>query len=105
MIKTVSGMTRGRAQDKRRRRRGIEEALDMSSTDILAIEAPLLSREEYESFKATVAENQSKLKQWADCAPGNFYHQYLLIEVRDRLRESFLTSFLTMIILRPSEPG
>ncbi len=41
-----------------------------------------LTPAEYEHYLATVEENQKKLKQWADSAPCNFGHQYLLVEVR-----------------------
>lgn len=41
-----------------------------------------LTPAEYEQYLATVEENQKKLKQWADSAPCNFGHQYLLVEVR-----------------------
>jgi hypothetical protein len=42
----------------------------------------VLTKEDYESYKVIVAENQAKLKEWADTAPCNFAHQYLLVEVR-----------------------
>ncbi len=61
-------------------------ALHHSARDQSGGQAVALTKEEYESFKATVAQMQAKLKQWADAAPCNFAHQYLLVEVRSRSR-------------------
>jgi hypothetical protein len=48
----------------------------------LETELVVLAKEEYDSYKAIIAQNQVKLKQWADIATCNYTHQYLLVEVR-----------------------
>jgi hypothetical protein len=51
--------------------------------NVVAVGDPLVvTPAEYDQYLLTVAENQAKLKQWADSAPCNFGHQYLLVEVR-----------------------
>ncbi|ELR13786.1 GAF domain containing serine/threonine kinase [Acanthamoeba castellanii str. Neff] len=55
-------------------------ALPHSARDQSGGQAVALTKEEYESYKATAAQMQAKLKQWADAAPCNFAHQYLLVE-------------------------
>jgi hypothetical protein len=44
-------------------------------------EEVVVTADDYDQYLATVTENQKKLKQWADSAPCNFGHQYLLVEV------------------------
>jgi hypothetical protein len=65
-------------------------ALPHSARDQSGGQAVALTKEEYESYKATVAQMQAKLKQWADAAPCNFAHQYLLVEVRSKPRVSLI---------------
>jgi hypothetical protein len=84
--KGVSGKKWESRRHQQERQRKRQEAMRSRKGSLIRAEEALpmaaVSEDEYKCYLEAVEQNQVKMKQWADSAPCNFRHQYILVEAR-----------------------